>query len=247
MPFTLSHPAALAVLPRALRDRLPLAALAIGTMSPDFEYLFRLRPLSVWSHTGPGLVFFCLPAGLLAWIAWERIARGPTREMLALRTDRHPHPFAWKTVLLAALGILIGAVTHILWDSFTHAGRLGAILFPQLEREAWKVGTYSLRWFSVLQHLSTVLGAMVIGIWYLQERRRFGTEWRWTGAGLVALRIAAIGLLAGAVNAYAPHTLGDARYPGTMGLLARFAVGGMVGVGAALLANGVVRRASDRM
>lgn len=244
MPFTLCHPAAVAVLPGNVRQHLPLAALAIGTMTPDFEYLLRLKPFSVWSHTIPGLFFFCIPMGLTAWIAWEHIARGPTRELLALRIERPPHVLTLPTLCVAAAAVLIGASTHLLWDAFTHSGRLGAMLIPALEEEAWRIGTYSLRWFGVLQHLSTVAGALVIGLWIVRERHRYGTGWRWTRTGNGIVAIAAIGILIGVVNAFLPHTVGDERYPGTMGLLARFTVGGMVGIAAALLAYGAMRRSN---
>jgi hypothetical protein len=242
MPFTLCHPAAVAIIPAPLRRQVPLAALAIGAMTPDFEYLFRLRTLSLWSHSVPGVFLFCLPAGLLAWLAWEHIARGPTRELLALRHDRPARPMTFRTLSLAALAILLGAFTHIGWDAFTHAGRLGATLIPQLEHEAALLGDYSLRWFGVMQHLSTLAGAIVLGIWFVGEQRRHGRPWGGRQATLALVLIAGAGIVTGALNAFVPHTLGDARYPGRMGLLARFAIGGMIGTGGALLAYSGLRR-----
>lgn len=246
MPFTLCHPAAIAVLPATLRSRLSLAALAIGTMTPDFEYLLRLKPLSVWSHTVPGLFVFCLPVGLLTWVAWERMARGPTRELVALRSERRPHALTPRTLGLAAMAVLLGAASHLVWDSFTHSGRLGALLFPQLETEAWRIGSYSLPWFSVMQHLSTLAGAYVLGLWLRQERRAHGV--RWTSSTTTALfAIVGFGVLAGLLNAFVPQVVGDARHPGTLAVLARFVVGGMVGIGASLLVYGAVRRGERLM
>ena len=210
-------------------------------MTPDFEYLLRLRPFSVWSHTVPGLFTFCVPIGLLTWLAWEHIARTPTRELLALRDGRAPHPITFATLRQAAIAVLVGATTHLGWDAFTHSGRLGAALIPQLEAEALRIGSYSMPWFSVMQHLSTVAGACVLGLWFLQERRKYGVPVEWTVAARTLLAVAAIGLLAGALNAFTPHLVGHARYPGTMALLARFVVGGMVGVGASLLVYGAIR------
>lgn len=247
MPFTLCHPAAIAVLPSRLRRTVPLAALAIGTMTPDFEYLLRLKPLSVWSHTLTGLLIFCLPVGLVTWIAWERIARGPTRELLSLRDDRAPLRLSLGSVALASLAVVIGAASHLVWDSFTHSGRFGAMLFPQLENEAAQVGSYSLRWFGVLQHLSTIAGAVVLGVWFLGERRRHGGPVRWDGRSTAAAAILAIGLTVGVANAWVPQALGDASSPGRQALLARFVVGGMVGVGGSLLAYGALRRGFRRV
>ena len=65
MPFTVSHAAA--VLPLK-NSRLPLAALMVGSMSPDFAY-FLPAALSARtaSHSLPGIFLFCLPAGLCIW------------------------------------------------------------------------------------------------------------------------------------------------------------------------------------
>jgi hypothetical protein len=242
MPFTLCHPAAVAVLPGRLRRALPLAALAIGSMTPDFEYLLRLEPRSLWSHTIPGLVVFCLPVGLLTWIGWEQVARRPTRDLMALADDRGPLPLSPESVSRAVLAVLVGAVTHLAWDSFTHSGRLGAMLIPQLEAEAWRIGTYSLRWFSVLQHASTIAGAIVLGVWFRRERRRQGSAGVWPGRTLAVCGIVAVGLIVGGANAWIPHTLGDDSHPGRQALLARFVVGGMVGVGWSLFLYGALRR-----
>ena len=241
MPFTLCHPAAIAALPSLIRHRLPLAALAIGSMTPDFEYLLRLKPLSTWSHTLPGLFVFCLPAGLVIWIAWAQIVRAPTRELLALETDGQQWPLSLPSLAAAAIAVLTGAATHLAWDAFTHSGRLGALLIPQLEQEAWRIGSYSLRWFSVMQHISTIVGAVVLGLWYLRERQRYGTSREWTRRAVTLVGILAAGLAVGLANAYLPHTLLGAAYPGTQALLARFAVGGMVGLGGALLAYSALR------
>lgn len=242
MPFTLCHPAALVVLPARLRRTLPLAALAIGTMTPDFEYLLRLKPLSVWSHTLPGLVIFCLPIGLVTWVAWERIARRPTRELLALRDDRPRWPLTTRSLALAGVAVLIGAASHLLWDSFTHSGRLGAMLVPHLEREAWLIGSYSLRWFSVLQHSSTIAGAVVLGVWFLRERRRHGVRVTWTWRAGVLAAMLAFGAAAGVANTLLPRLAGDSSNLGRQALLARFVVGGMAGLGGAVLIYGALRR-----
>jgi hypothetical protein len=60
MPFTISHAAA--VLPLS-RTGLPLAALMIGSMSPDFAYFLPART-GLLSHSVPGLFKFCWPSAL---------------------------------------------------------------------------------------------------------------------------------------------------------------------------------------
>ena len=85
MPFTLSHPALVAALwPVVRRAQLPLAAVAIGAMTPDFEFFLHLRPYGPWGHSLAGLVTFCAPAGLAVLAAWELVVRDPTRDLLGL-------------------------------------------------------------------------------------------------------------------------------------------------------------------
>ena len=62
MPFTPSHAVAAAPLWLVARGWLPLSALVVGTMAPDYEFLLRLRPSAIVSHSVVGLVVFCLPS-----------------------------------------------------------------------------------------------------------------------------------------------------------------------------------------
>ena len=81
MPFTPSHAAAALLLRRAFRT-LPPAALVLGTLSPDFEYLLRLAPRGRFGHSPEGLLLFCLPASLAAWLLYLRLIRPALRELL---------------------------------------------------------------------------------------------------------------------------------------------------------------------
>ena len=70
MPLTIAHPAA--VLPFR-HGRLPLSALVVGSIAPDFEYVLQLYPRSDFSHTALGLFTFCLPSGMIALWVFQRI------------------------------------------------------------------------------------------------------------------------------------------------------------------------------
>jgi hypothetical protein len=83
MPFTPAHAAAAWPVRRVV-PALPLAPLAIGTFSPDFEYLLRLEPSGAFGHTPLGLLVFCLPLSLLGRLAFERWIR-PRRTRLIVR------------------------------------------------------------------------------------------------------------------------------------------------------------------
>ena len=247
MPFTLSHPAvAAAFWPAIRRGHVPLAALAIGAMSPDFEFLLRLRPVTRWSHTLGGLVLFCLPAGLVVLLAWERIARGPVRHLLAL--DREPRALhrggAWW--LRASLAIVAGAATHMLWDGFTHGGYWGAELMPALRAPALSAFGTTIPWFNLLQHASTLVGGITVLGWLAAELRRTGatpviarSRWRWA----VLATLGGVALCAGLLNGAWSGSRGD--YWSAQMWLGRVAVGGMLGLGLAGLCFAALHRLRD--
>ena len=162
MPFTLSHPAA--VIPFA-RGRFVVPALIIGSMSPDVLYFLPYQPQSHFTHTLPGLFTFCLPTSLVLLLIYRRVLEQPFLSLLptAQRKPLRSNHVGW---LLGS--ILLGAVSHLFWDSFTHDYGLGVLLFPMLER-AFNLGGEQLPVYKLLQYLSTVLGFLICLIWLVQS------------------------------------------------------------------------------
>ncbi|HEX8246031.1 MAG TPA: DUF4184 family protein, partial [Longimicrobium sp.] len=135
MPITPAHAAAAWPLHRAWR-RLPLAALVIGTFSPDLEYVLRLEPRGKFGHSPLGLLVFCVPVTLAVWWAWRALVRPalvpllPSGPRAALES---PSPGRRTDVLpLAVFAALLGAATHVLWDGFTHDTGWAVAMFPAL-------------------------------------------------------------------------------------------------------------------
>jgi hypothetical protein len=242
MPFTVSHAAAAGALWPALRRlRIPLTAVVVGTMSPDFEYFIRLRTLSLWGHSITGLVTFCLPAGLVVLAAWEWIARGPTIDLFGLR-GRYPtvaRDAAWWA--RAAIGILIGAATHVLWDSFTHAGRWGVQQFPALTLTAASVSGRPVPWFIVLDQASTVAGGLFVLGWLARSLWTAGafrvilrSPWRLTVVVFLGASAVALGLWNGS-----RQSPGLDYWSGEL-WLAQATVGAQLGLGLAIIIFGMM-------
>src|SRR5690606_27153598 len=110
-------------------------------------------------HHWPGAVTIALPLALLLYLSLaccERPARWAlpaTAGAEATRPAPRPQRFMW-VVLSLALGVL----THVVWDSFTHGDGWVVQNLGALRGDV--VG--SLTWARLLQHLSTVVGLVVL-------------------------------------------------------------------------------------
>jgi hypothetical protein len=160
MPYAFAHPAAVVPVAKMLGRRAVPSALAIGSMIPDAWYLVPFLDRSD-THEALGVLWLCLPAGLIAYAAFHLIFKQP---MLALLPRNLAGRLAaWATPGLPAVprlsvlvSLLAGIATHLAWDAFTHEGYL-----PVLEARIF-AGVYL---HQVLQHASTVLGSAFLAWW----------------------------------------------------------------------------------
>lgn len=242
MPFTIAHAAAALPVRRAWRA-LPLDALVLGTMSPDFEYVLRLAVRGRYWHTPAGLVLACVPATLAAVWLWRALIRPSLVPLLprGMRPARTIRRSIASAITLAVAAALLGAVTHVLWDGFTHRTGWAVTRLPALLEPAFALGLH-VPWYNVLQHASTLLGGTVLlaamGVWVRRhppEARRFapGQARALARAAAVILCVAVLASLANGSCA-----LGS----GPAWVLGYAAVGGMAGLVVAATAYALARR-----
>lgn len=184
MPFTPSHAVvALAV----VRTPLVPAAVAVGAMAPDLPLFARGIGISyAQTHAYPWLTVAI--AGVLL-LAWWLLLRPAVRELApdwlagrlpstwdatgggALRTVRPGSGrgrSAAVTVLLVVVSLVLGVLSHIAWDAFTHEGRWGVELVPALA-ERWGP-FHGYRWFQYASSGLGLLGLAVAGAFWLRKR-----------------------------------------------------------------------------
>lgn len=165
MPFTFAHPAA--VLP--LRRFADLTALVIGSMIPDAGYLLMVGVPRELSHAPMGLLLFCLPLGLLAYVLYLRVLYEPwaslTPEFVARRV---PAPRALPDSLRGWLGVaaalVMGAATHLVWDLFSFSHGIPHWM-PMQNGVAFSIAGRELSWYEVVRHGSSLAGLGVIALW----------------------------------------------------------------------------------
>src|SRR5208282_3822629 len=122
MPFTLAHPAA--ALPFR-KTGLVISAVVVGSMAPDFEYFLRLSPQGRYFHSLPGLIIYTLPVALAVLWLFHRSVKFAVLRLLPnrIRMRLSCTEFSFgnsRRFALLVLSVSVGALTHVIWDSFTH-------------------------------------------------------------------------------------------------------------------------------
>lgn len=206
MPFTPTH--VLAILPVAAikRQPLPFSALVIGSMIPDLPLFLPWSPGYGATHSAPGLVTACLPLGLACFLLFQLAIKRPLFAMLPAavqsrcvslmvpRLALRPGLIAW-----ACLAVVVGASTHVFWDSFTHRGRWGTHLVHALYETVPIVGGYAIPGYKLLQYGSTLIRlpclALLLGAWlYRQTPEPVDEELALVGASKVAVCLAVLAI-----------------------------------------------------
>jgi hypothetical protein len=181
MPFTISHAAVVLPFSRLLARWRLLSAVVIGAMVPDFGLFFPWRVQRFETHSSMALLTFCLPVGMATYWVFQYLVKTPILEVLPEGAYARWRPFSSpanfyriRQWILAGCGVLGGAVTHLVWDAFTHENARGIRLIPWLEDPVVDIGSHRLGGVRLMQEGSSLLGLLiVIGlVWYGLRRGR---------------------------------------------------------------------------
>jgi hypothetical protein len=168
MPFTISHAAAVLPFSRLLARWRLLSAVIVGAMVPDFGLFFPWRPPRFETHSVGGLFTFCLPVGMAAYWLFQYFIKAPVLEVLPEGAYARWRPFSSPAQLtsirqwiLVAIGVLAGAVTHLVWDAFTHENARGVRMIPWLD-EPIDIGAHHVAGLRLLQDGSSLIGLIIV-------------------------------------------------------------------------------------
>ena len=206
MPLTISHAAAVLPLQRFGKIRLPLTALMIGSMAPDFGYFFSHQAPRSLTHSFAGLLIFSLPVGMVLWFFYVAMLEKATITLLPDRWHTrfaHTDKITPALIARAAVAILLGGVTHLVWDAFTHRGTFVTNHFPALLGATPGFGWLPI--YHLLQGLSSVFGLWVLWLWMRHLHRqparslirpyRITERARVAGLWLIAVSTLLVGLI----------------------------------------------------
>jgi hypothetical protein len=158
------------------RGGLIASALVFGAMAPDVPYFAGAFGIGDLAHTWPAVPTLDLAITVALTAIWHLVLRAPLVALLPTRwaaaADQLTAPRARRIRFSSAswfvLSALIGTVTHVAWDGFTHPGRFGVRLFPVLQTAR----VLDEPPYVLLQYGCSVLGVGALGFWTFQEMRR---------------------------------------------------------------------------
>jgi hypothetical protein len=186
MALTISHPAAVLPIHSRLKNWIPLSALVIGSLVPDAAYYLPMpEHFKQYSHTLLGTFSSSLPVGILVWLIFCWLAApatfllpAPNREAIGSQLTRRLTSI--RQALGVFSGILLGAWSHVLWDSFTHEQGWIVEHTPLLQRAFFG----HMPVYRALQYLSSIFGLCVLFYAYNKWMKASGFRlWIWRRPG----------------------------------------------------------------
>jgi hypothetical protein len=183
VPITFAHP--VAVLPFA--RHLPLSALVAGSIAPDVTYYLPIPLSGNATHSVVGILCWDLLIGL-ALLAAFRLSAGPAAALLPIsltptRDSRQTRPH----VVLTVVAILLGAATHVIWDSFTQTAGFAVRHWDLLRISVIEPH----KTYNVLGYVSSLAGTATLAYLLARRARRTTATSTWTRWAVTVVLLAA--------------------------------------------------------
>ena len=185
MPFTyFSHQAPVVAAKMRWPARIDGTAMAMGSMAPVWEYALNGSRFDFDGHSLVAVLVFCTPIAVIAAMVLRRVApvlfayipSPPWMPLRQLRLLGGRRPPLSTTVVWA----FVGALSHVIWDLFTHNDRWGAQHIAVLRSTAVSALGHDLTWAKLFQYAGHTLGAAV-AVFLLAKVLRSGSLRRWYG------------------------------------------------------------------
>ena len=218
-------------------------------MVPDFGWFMPWRLARFETHSANALLTFCLPVGLATYWLFQRVIRRPVLELLPsaayMRWQGSSEPADYKSLkqwVLAACGVLAGAISHLIWDAFTHEGARGLRLFPGLEDSAVEISGHHLTGAHLMQDANSVIGVIIVvavALYGLRPRRAVSWPPRRLQLAERAIWIGAFALTAVAFSGLFFLLRHHVQIPGVVMPISGAAIAVLRGLAAAVLLTAV--------
>ncbi|AWV99099.1 DUF4184 family protein [Arcticibacterium luteifluviistationis] len=168
MPFTLAHTAAILPFRRFFSKYFSISGLIMGSMAPDFEFFLRVTLYGIWGHTWWGVLFFNLPVSIILCLYFHIYVKKSLidhlppflYQRLAKYKNLDWYIYFKKNWLKVILSILVGVLTHFIWDNFTHEPNYIFPFYLDILSSVFLLNEKPLAVYTVLQILSSIIGML---------------------------------------------------------------------------------------
>jgi len=163
MPFTLSHAVLAPPLSKLSKGHLPIAALAIGCMTPDLYRLLFKTEVHI-NHQWQGILYPDLWVGLFFSLLWYALYRPTIFKILGIEHRiQICHFYGMLTFIIKiCFAIIIGTATHIIWDGLTHLD-FRTFAFYEFLAQSVTIGQHTYPVHRVLQIGSSIIALPFLG------------------------------------------------------------------------------------
>ncbi|OTG67346.1 DUF4184 family protein [Acinetobacter silvestris] len=163
MPFTVSHTVLAPPIAKLTGYRLPIAGLAIGTMTPDLYRLFTTVDYD-FTHQWQSLIFPNLFISLSFCLLWYGLYRSVIFRFIGLEKPLNLVSLSKVIGFLLSLifASIIGIVTHLIWDGLTHSD-FRTFAFEHFLNSPVKLFEYTYPMHRILQIGSSILALPFLG------------------------------------------------------------------------------------
>lgn len=181
MPFTPTH--ILAVVPLGYMQSwpVPFSALMIGSLVPDWPLYTSVIPNYQTTHSFTGIFTACVPLGFALYVFFQAVLKIPLFELLPQPLRQRlkvvmmsPLSFRPQAIVGVIVALAVGALTHIVWDGFTHRGQWGIRILPALDNVVLTIAGLDIRGYKLLQYGSTAFGIPILllcfMVWFRASR-----------------------------------------------------------------------------
>ena len=180
MPFTPAHAAITLPFIKLNPRYVSATGLIVGSISPDFEYFFKLTVDGKYAHTFWGLFYFDIPVAIILAFVFHIVAKRNLIINLPNFLQQRLQPLLQLNFTsyfkrhspVFLISAWFGAASHIIWDAFTHSSGYAVAEFPFLRLTFIPVQGVYYPIYHVLQHVSTAIGITVISLYIILMRPR---------------------------------------------------------------------------
>jgi hypothetical protein len=202
MPFTPAHTAI--VLPLLRSRYFSATGLIVGSVSPDFEYFLKLSVNSSYSHTVVGMFYFDLPIAALIAVVFHQVVKrnlirnlpGFMQRRLQLLLSFDFLSYLRENYMVFACSALLGAASHLFWDSFTHNNTIMVESLPVYRGTYIPFQGVKYPLFYALQHISSAVGLTIVvayvGMMHVDKKARTTTPRLLYWLAIVAIAAAVV-------------------------------------------------------